>query len=81
MFDGPREHVRDGLDPPVRVPRKTGQIVVWDVVAEVVEEQERVSFGRVAKSKSAPQVNARTFKCRLCFDKSFDGSNGHGVSA
>ena len=37
MLHGSGEHVRDGLDPPVGVPREPRQIVLGNVIAEVVE--------------------------------------------
>ena len=54
VFDGSREHVGDGLDPAVGVPRKPGQVVLRPLVAEVVEQKERVEVGRVAEPERAP---------------------------
>ncbi len=38
MLHGSRQHVRDGLDPAVRVPREARQIVFGHVIAEVVKQ-------------------------------------------
>ena len=61
VFDGAGEHVRDGLDAAVRVPREARQVIFRDVVAEVVEQEERVEIGRIAESECAAQVHARAF--------------------
>ena len=51
--------------PAVRMPGKAGQVVLRDVVAEVVEEQERIEVGRVAEAERAAQVHAGAFERRL----------------
>ena len=48
MLHGSREYIRDGFDPAMRVPRKPGQIVCGDIVAEVVEKQERILLIKLA---------------------------------
>jgi hypothetical protein len=65
MFDVSREHVGDRLNPPVRVPRKTGAIVFGVLVAEVVEQQKRIELRRITESERAPELDARTLDMRL----------------
>ena len=64
VFDGAREHIGDGLNPAMRMPRKAREIRVGIVVAEIVEQQERIEVARIAKAKCAAQLHARAFHCR-----------------
>ena len=80
MFDGAGEHVGDGFDAAVRMPGKAGEVFVGVVVAEVVEEQERVELLRVAEAEAAAQVHAGAFERRPRLDDSFDGSDRHFLS-
>ncbi len=77
MLDGAGEHVGDRLDAAVRVPRETGEVVRRPVVAEVVEEQERVGLGGVAEAEGAAQVDAGALDRRSGAAQSFDGANRH----
>src|SRR2546430_2049386 len=62
VFDSSGEHIGDGLNATVGVPREAGQVILRNVIAEVVEEEERIKVGRVAEAESASQMDARTFK-------------------
>ena len=53
VLDGTVEHVRDRLDAAVRMPRKAGEIIGRPVVAEIVEQQERIGLGGVAEAEGA----------------------------
>ena len=77
VLHGPGEDVGDRLDAAVRVPGETGQVILRDVIAEVIEEEERVEVGRVAEAERAAQVHACAFERRLGPDQPLDGSNGH----
>ena len=68
------EHVGDRLDAAMRMPREPGEIVLGTIVAEVVEEEERVVVGGVAESKRAAQLDAGAFERRLRRNDTFDGS-------
>ena len=68
------EDVRDGLDAAVGMPREARQVVRWHVVAEVVEQQERVVVGRLAEAERAAQVHACAFQRGLGCDELLDGS-------
>ncbi len=76
----PGKDVGDGLDSAVRVPRETRQIIRGNVVAEVVEQQERVEIGGVAEAEGAAQMDACAFQSRLGFDQTFDWPDGHTLS-
>ena len=77
VLDGPREDVRDRLDAAVGVPGEAGQVILGDVVAEVVEQQERVEVRGVPEAERAAKMHARAFEGRLGLDEPFDGSDGH----
>ena len=79
VFDGAGENVSDGLDAAMRMPGKSGEIVLGNVVAEIVEQQERIELVRVAEAEGAAQMDSRTFECGLGLDEALDGSNGHLV--
>src|SRR5581483_6363190 len=58
VLDGAGEHISNGFDAAVRMPRKAGAIIVRPVVAEIVEQQERVEFGRIAEAERAIELHA-----------------------
>src|SRR6266849_8827507 len=67
-------HVRDGLDSTMRVPWKTFEIILGNVVAKIVEKKEGIEVGGVAETERAAQVNARAFERWFGLDQSFHGS-------
>src|SRR5579871_2603700 len=69
VLDISREYVSDGLNPPMRMPRKARQIIRRNVVTEIVKQQERVEVRSVAESESAPEMYPRAFECRFGFYK------------
>ena len=62
VLDGSGEDIGDGLDPAMRVPRKAREIILGNVIAEIVEEQEGIEIGRIAEAERAAQVHARAFE-------------------
>jgi hypothetical protein len=52
VLDGTGEHVRDRLDPAMRMPRESGQVITRVVVSKIVEEQKRVEVFRFAESEA-----------------------------
>jgi hypothetical protein len=62
MFNGAGQDVRDGLDTPVRVPGKAGEVILWNIVSEVIQEQERIELGCVAEPESPAQTHPSTFQ-------------------
>ena len=77
VFDGSSEDVRDGLDPTVRVPWEAGQVILRNIIAEVVEEQERIEIRGVAEAERASQMHARALEGRFGLDQPFDRSQRH----
>jgi len=80
VFDGAREDVGDGFNAAMRVPGETRKIVFWNVVAEIIEEKERIKIGGGAKAKSTPEVHTGSFHGGFCADEALDGPNGHEAS-
>jgi hypothetical protein len=61
MLDRSRQDIGNGFDTPVRVPWKTGEIIVGNVVAKIVEQQKGIEVGGVAEPERASQMDARAF--------------------
>ena len=58
------------------MPREAGQIFVGVVVAEVVEQEERIEFLRVAEPEAALQLHAGAFEGGPRRQDLLDGSYG-----
>jgi hypothetical protein len=56
VFHGAFEDIGDRLDPPMRVPREALAVEHRVVIAEIVEQQERVELGGVLEPEGAVQV-------------------------
>src|SRR5215469_2616380 len=77
VLDGAGEDVRDRLDTAMRGPGECGEVVFGDVVAEVVQEKERIEFVRAAESEGTTQMNSGAFQSGLGFNQAFYGTNRH----
>ncbi len=74
VLDGAGQHVGDRLDAAMRMPRESGQIILGTVVAEVVEQQERIELFGLAESERALQFHAGAFERRLRLNNLFHWS-------
>jgi hypothetical protein len=77
MRDRACQHVRNRLDAAVRMPRETGDVILWMFVPEIVEQQERVEFRRIAEPERALQPHACPLERRRRFDDLFHRPDGH----
>ena len=77
VLDVSRQHIGDGLDAAMRMPGEAGAIVVRPIVAEVIEQQERIELLGVAEAEGAAQMHAGAFNRGLRADDALDRSNGH----
>ena len=77
MFDGPGKNIGNGLNAAMWVPGKSREVVLWNVIAKVVEQEERIEVVGVAETKGAAQMHSRSLERGLGFDETFNGSNGH----
>src|SRR5262245_17178465 len=59
------------------MPGKSGAIVFRTIVAEVVEQEERIELARIPEAEGAAQLHARAFNRGLGLDDALHGSNGH----
>jgi len=81
MIDAAGQHISDGLDASMRMPGEAGAVFFRPVVAEIVEQQERIEFGGVAEAESAAQMHACALECGLGRDNALDGADRHGGSS
>src|ERR1700757_2813793 len=77
VFDRSGKYVGDGFYASMGVPGKSGQIVLGNVVAEVVEQEERIEVVGVAETKSPAEMHPGAFQCWLGLNEPLDGSNRH----
>src|SRR6202022_1211119 len=61
VLHGSGEDIGDGLNAAMRMPGEARQVILRNVIAEVVEKQERIEVGCIAESECAAQVNSRAF--------------------
>src|SRR5258706_8557978 len=80
MVDRARQDVCDRFDPAVWMPRKAGKVIAGVVVAEIVEQQERVELGGVAEPERALKLDAGAFHGRGGLQQFPDWTNGHDVT-
>src|SRR5262249_24829842 len=77
VVDGTGEHIGDRLDAAVRMPGETGEIVLGLLITEIVEEQERIEFARIAEAEGSPEPNAGAFRGRLGLSDTLRRTNRH----
>jgi hypothetical protein len=78
MLDRSSQDVSDCFNAAVRMPWETGQIILGNVVAEIIEQKERVEIRGVTETKGPPQMDAGTFERWFRSDQLFNRSNRHG---
>src|SRR5579864_6054071 len=70
-----RQDVGDGFDAAVGMPGKASEIILWNVVAEIIQQKERVEFLGVPEAEGTPQMHARAFERGLRLNETFNWSN------
>src|SRR5207244_1422391 len=65
------------LNAPVRMPRKSGPIIIGMIVAEIVEQQERIELVRIAEAEGATQLHPCAFHRGCRFNGSLHWPNRH----
>ena len=75
VLDGAGEHIGDGLDAAVRMPGKAGAVVIGVVVAEIIEQQERVELAGRAEAEGTAQLHAGALGREGRLRDALDGSN------
>src|SRR5262245_29945237 len=79
VLDRAGEHIRYRLDAAVRMPRKAGAVVVGVLVAEIVEQQERIELAGRAEAECTTEVHAGPFHGGGRLRNALDRSDGHRV--
>jgi hypothetical protein len=59
------------------MPGKASEIILRDVIAEVIQQKERVEFLRVSEAEGTPQMHACTFERWLRLNETLHRSNRH----
>src|SRR6516165_5073762 len=62
------QHIRAGLDAPVRVPWKPRAVVVGAIIAEIIQQQERVEVAGIAESEGPVKLYPGPFDGGLRLD-------------
>src|SRR4051812_10527084 len=65
VLDGSGQNVGDGFDSAMRMPGKTCEVILRDVIAKIVQQKERIKIAGVAETEGATQMNPGAFKSRL----------------
>src|SRR5215471_13302160 len=73
VVDASREDIGDCLDAAVRMPREAREIIARVVVAEIVEQQERIEVCCIAEAERALEPDASALESRLGVDDTLDG--------
>jgi hypothetical protein len=77
VLDRAVEHISYRLDAAMRMPRKTGKVVLRAVVPKIVEEKERVEGLGLAEPEGAMELDSGSFDMWLGLYDLADGSKGH----
>src|SRR6267378_177194 len=80
VFNGSSKNIRDGFDTAMGMPWEARQVVLRNIVAEVIEQEERVEVLGGAEAECAAQMHTGAFEGRLGLDEPLYGSNRHGAS-
>ena len=75
MLHSSRQHISNGLNPAVRMPRKTGEIILRNIIAEIVEQKKWIKLFCVSESECSAQMHPRAFQSRLRLNQSLHRSN------
>src|SRR5215211_2409481 len=78
MIHRTRQHIGDRLNAAMRMPGKSGGVILRTVIAEVVEQEERVKRAGLAETEGAPQLHAGAFNGGLGPADALNGSDRHG---
>src|SRR5271167_4491216 len=74
---GSRKHVGDGLDSTVRMPWESRQIVLWNIIAEIVEQQKGIEVLGASEAKCPAEMHSCTFESWFGLNEPLYRSNRH----
>jgi hypothetical protein len=78
VIDGAGQHVGNGLDAAMRMPREPGEVIIRTLVAEIVEQQKWIELVGFPEPKTAVQLDAGTFHGGCGRDNAFNRADRHG---
>src|SRR5579871_390171 len=81
VFDRAGQDIGNRFDPAVWVPGKSGDVVLRNVVAEIVQEEKRVEIRGVAEPEGTAQMHARSVASRFGADQPPYRTNRHGKNS
>jgi hypothetical protein len=73
VLDRTREYVGNRLDPAVRMPGKSRNVIFRILIAEVVQQQEWIEILGFAEAEGALQLYASTLDCGFRLNDLFNG--------
>src|SRR5258706_8783280 len=79
VIDAAGQHIGDRFDSPVRMPWKPRAIIIGTIVAEIVEQQERIELARIAETEGATQLHPCAFEGGFGLNDALHRSNGHDI--
>src|SRR5581483_11933698 len=79
MSDLAGQHIGDGLDATVRMPREAGEVIGRILVAKVIEQEERVELLGFTEAEGALKLNSCALDGGLGFVDFFDRAKRHGI--
>jgi hypothetical protein len=74
VIDGSRKDIGDGLNAAMRMPGESGKVIFRNIIAEVIEEEERVEIRGSPEPERAAKVHARSLQRWLGLNDSSYGS-------
>src|SRR5262249_16538359 len=77
VLDRSGQHVGDRLNPAMRMPWKSRQVIVRILIAKIVEKQKRIEVFRLPKTERALQLYPGAFNGWLCFQHLSNWSKRH----
>src|SRR4030095_2984006 len=77
MLNSACENVSNRLNAPMPVPGETCQVVLGDIIAKIIQEEERVEVFCASETEGTVQVHTGTFRGWLRSDKALNWPNRH----
>src|SRR5215472_12160675 len=77
VLDRSCQHIGDGFDATMRMPWKAGQVIFRNVIAKVIQQQERIEVLRVSEPERPAQMHAGAFEGRFGLNQPLHRSDRH----
>jgi hypothetical protein len=80
VLDRARKHIRNRLDPAMRMPGKSREVILWMLVAEVIKQQKRIEVLSFAEAEGALKLYPGALDGGLGLNDLFDWTERHIAS-